>query len=61
MRFSLFAVLSCLAALATVNALPVENVEITCPRLVCCIHVSPTFRVNKQCMFIIMTVVWSLR
>ena len=56
MRFSPFAVLPCLAALAVVNALPAENLErgfAPTPDEYCCVFVSLTFRVNKECMFTI--------
>ena len=55
MRFSPFAVLSCLAALAVVDALPAVNLDPKPRDLVCCLHVSLTFRVIKRCMFTITT------
>ena len=50
MRFNLFAVLSGLAALAIVNALPAENLQRGTPepdRNVCCQYVSLTFHAQQ--------------
>ena len=58
MRFSFFAVLSGLAALAVVDALPAENLEHSIRSLVTCDHdqdCKSDFHVNKQCTLTVVT------